>query len=174
MKMAADDMDYETSKMILSWVINYFVRSSPWEYGEDILLVDSGIIAAGKFLTKNEWLSNIGGSELEEQRLILNCSKTHIIPPLKETFPFFVFFGDWYGYYIDHPKEGFLVDEKYNNLFENLIELEFCYKRDVYFYWTELARQNNLWGGDFHESYFFEPIPDYRCNPKIWKEMPRL
>jgi len=122
-------LEIKTTKLMLHWMKQHYSPISGedyWDYGDDIGLVERGMIQAANFLIDAGCLKNIGETETHEHKLqIINPSEASI-PPLEEAFPYFNYFGCWYGFYIDHPYEGFVVENKLETLFENLIKLELC------------------------------------------------
>ena len=124
--MQKHQVQSETIELLLNWMLDFYIihaNNDGFQYGDDICLVDKGLMKIANFLMESGRLKNVGGDELWEQTLV--PTELTRLPTFEEAFSYFIWLGDFYGFRIKHPKEGFLVDDSVLNIFEKLKALEF-------------------------------------------------
>lgn len=169
--MSKYQLQSATTELLLNWMLDFYIihaDSDGFNYGDDVCLVDKGLIKIADFLLEIGLLKNVGGDELWEQ--ILVPTKLVRLPKLEEAFSYFIWLGDFYGFWIKHPKEGFLVDNSVLSIFEKLTALGYCEEKEEFFFWSDAARKHMRFG-DFPQSRFTEAPPEFENVPRVWRKL---
>ncbi|MDA8708779.1 hypothetical protein N9M10_05320, partial [Hellea sp.] len=92
-------------------------------------------------------------------------------PEIDDAFKYFIWIGSWRGFMTKHQNEGFLVDKSVERLFRNLVKLEYCTQKGLFYFWTEKGRTTNTLNTDLLIRKSSEPIPDFQNNPRVWRNL---
>ena len=155
------------------WMSGHFRVNSPeiaWNFGDDITLVERRMIRLADFLIAAGLFRKSVSEDHPLGMLIPINSPEILIPEFEKTFSYFLWLGDWHGFYIDHPDEGFLVIDDLKNIFDQLVDLNLCKIEYPFYYWLESARRS-LPTGDFGIETAKTMPRNWQSNPKIWTKL---
>ena len=170
--MSQAKFEKETIQLMLDYISDHFIHeplSPQWNYHpEGVFMMDSTIVKSAKLLVKS-------GMFVETENIMgpaIFLANSEALKPLQidSVLSQFMDMGLFYGYFIDHPKEGFLVDMSVIQVFSNLLKLGYCRHDKTFHYWTDQALQYISWGG-FHPD-LEEPI-NWSKTPKTWRAIRR-